>query len=94
MLAHANIFMLYTANMAAKAVQVSLDIDLLEKIDRDPETRAVGRSAFVTHAVELYFVAKQRAAVDEQLRRAYGGKAAELAKEVDELIEAQAWPPR
>jgi len=78
--------------MAAKAVQVSLDEALLARIDRDPEARAEGRSAFVRHAVEHYFDAKRRSAIDETLRRGYAGKAAEAAREIDGFIRAQAWP--
>lgn len=36
--------------MAAKPVQISLDPELLEKIDADPEARERGRSAFVREA--------------------------------------------
>jgi len=80
--------------MASKPVQVSLDSDLLERIDADPETRSQGRSAFVRRAVEHYLDAKRRADIDEALRKGYAGKAADAAEEVDDLIEAQTWPER
>jgi metal-responsive CopG/Arc/MetJ family transcriptional regulator len=37
--------------MTAKPGQISLDLELLEKIDTDPEARERGRSAFVREAV-------------------------------------------
>ncbi len=80
--------------MAARPVQISIDEQLLQRIDRDPETRKRGRSALVRSAVRLYLDAKQRRATDEAIRRAYEGKADELLAEIAELIGAQAWPAR
>jgi len=78
--------------MASRAVQISLDQALLKRIDQDPEARSLGRSAFLRHAVEQYFATKQRAGIDEALRRGYQGAAAQAAEEIDGLIESQAWP--
>ena len=78
--------------MAAKPVQISLDERLLRKIDRDPETRRRGRSAFIRSAVDLYFKATERQAMDEQLRRAYEGRSDELLAEIETLTRKQAWP--
>ena len=84
--------MLDSTHMAAKAVQVSLDEDLLERIDRDPETRQRGRSAVIRSALQLYLRAKERHAVDQAILQAYEGHADELLKEVEDLLEGQAWP--
>ncbi|HEV8239382.1 MAG TPA: ribbon-helix-helix protein, CopG family [Thermoanaerobaculia bacterium] len=78
--------------MAAKAVQISIDSELLRKIDRDPETRRRGRSAFVRSAVELYLAAKDRRRIDEELVAAYEGKADEMLSEIAELLPTQEWP--
>lgn len=79
--------------MAAKAVQISLDADLLAQVDRDPDAKRLGRSAFVRQALQAYLRWKARRDVDEQLRRGYGGKAArEWEEEIAPLMEAQAWP--
>ena len=78
--------------MAAKPVQVSIDTDLLTRIDRDPETRERGRSAFIRSAVELYLVAKDRHRLEAQLTRAYGGQADAMLEEVVELLGHQSWP--
>ncbi len=84
--------LLYAPIMGAKPVQISIDEELLERIDSDPEAKTKGRSAFVRSAVELYLAAKERQRVDEQLVAAYVGKADELLSEIAELLPAQAWP--
>lgn len=78
--------------MPAKPVQVSIDVELLRRIDSDPETREKGRSAFVRAAVSSYLDAKRRREVDAAIRSAYGGAEDEVQAEVAELMDAQAWP--
>ncbi|HEX9732133.1 MAG TPA: ribbon-helix-helix protein, CopG family [Thermoanaerobaculia bacterium] len=78
--------------MTAKAVQISMDTDLLGRIDADPEARRRGRSAFVRTAVKLYLRAKERREVEERLARAYEGKADALLEEIESLIGRQSWP--
>ncbi len=78
--------------MAAKPIQISVDMDLLNRIDRDPEVRERGRSAFIRSAVELYLAAKRRRAVDQQIASAYQGRADEMLEEIDDLMGSQAWP--
>ena len=80
--------------MAARPVQISMDEDLLERIDRDPETRERGRSAVIRSAIELYLKARDRQRIDEATRRAYGGRGHEILAEIEDLIEAQAWPEK
>jgi predicted RNA-binding protein YlxR (DUF448 family) len=69
-----------------------MDVALLERIDADPETRARGRSAFLRSAAELYLSAKDRRAIDEEIRRAYDGQADAMADEIAELLGQQEWP--
>jgi metal-responsive CopG/Arc/MetJ family transcriptional regulator len=78
--------------MSAKPVQISVDTDLLDRIDRDPEVQERGRSAFIRSAVELYLAAKRRRAIDEQISRAYEGHADSLHDEIADLMGDQAWP--
>jgi metal-responsive CopG/Arc/MetJ family transcriptional regulator len=78
--------------MAAKAVQVSLEQELLRRIDDDPETREKGRSAFVRSAVELYLRTKERRGIDDAITAAYAGRAEAMAAEVAELMSRQSWP--
>ena len=82
----------YDDMVPAKPVQVSIDVELLKRIDADPETRERGRSAFVRSAVASYLAAKQRRAIDVAIRAAYGGAADAMETEVSELLDAQAWP--
>lgn len=84
--------MMYIANMKAKPVQVSIDTELLERIDADPETRTKGRSAFIRSAVRHYFVVKERRQLEARLTRAYTGEADAMLDEVEDLLGAQAWP--
>ena len=76
----------------ARAVQISIDEELLARIDEDAEARAHGRSAFIRSAVRHYLGAKEEAAVDAALRAAYEGRADEAFAEIEPLIESQAWP--
>jgi metal-responsive CopG/Arc/MetJ family transcriptional regulator len=78
--------------MSAKPVQISMETELLERIDRDPEARAKGRSAFIRSAVEVYLTAKDRREVEERLTRAYAGQGDAMLEEVIELLGGQAWP--
>lgn len=78
--------------MAAKPVQISLDSELLERIDADPETRVRGRSAFVRAAVERYLAAKKRRDIDRRIAEAYRGQADAMLDEISDLIDAQQWP--
>jgi metal-responsive CopG/Arc/MetJ family transcriptional regulator len=78
--------------MAAKPVQVSLDGELLRRIDRDPEAKKLGRSAFIRNAVSAYLQAKERRDIDSAIRKAYQANAEDLVDEVEALLGAQAWP--
>ena len=43
-------------------------------------------------AVLFYLKARERADLDERIRKSYAGRAGELAAEVEGLPEAQEWP--
>lgn len=87
---HKNLW--YGMYMPTQAIQVSMDQELLKRIDRDPEVKKTGRSAFIRSAVELYLKAKQRRRIDAEIGRAYEGCADRMLDEVAELVEAQEWP--
>jgi metal-responsive CopG/Arc/MetJ family transcriptional regulator len=78
--------------MPAKPIQISVDLELLRRIDADPETREKGRSAFVRSAVSSYLAAKRRKAIDLAIGAAYGAAADAMEAEVSDLLGAQAWP--
>lgn len=80
--------------MAAKPVQISLDRELLARIDRDPQTRKQGRSAFIRDAVEMYLAAKRRRDVDRQIAIAYRDRSRELLADVEPWLGEQAWPEK
>jgi metal-responsive CopG/Arc/MetJ family transcriptional regulator len=80
--------------MPAKPVQISIDHELLARIDRDPQTKEQGRSAFIRDAVELYLATKRRRSVDRQIATAYGGKSHDLLVDAEAWIEEQAWPEK
>ena len=50
-----------------KAIQFTIDEALLRRIDRDPEVKRRGRSAFLRHAAEEY-LGRRRA---QEIRAAY-----------------------
>lgn len=84
--------LLHNAIMAVKPVQISMDGELLRKVDADPEAREKGRSAFIRSAVRLYLSAKERRRVDERISQAYSGQADGMLDEISDLVGAQAWP--
>ena len=94
MMAWANKKLLDTLHMAAKPVQISLDTRLLERVDRDPQTRKEGRSAFIRDAIELYLAARRRRTIDAQIFEAYADVDDELLAEATEWMEEQAWPAK
>ena len=71
-----------------------MDSEILKRVDRDPEARRLGRSAFIRAAVDVYLRAKDRRATDDAIRRAFGENADAMLADVDEIIEAQAWPKK
>ena len=78
--------------MPAKPIQISLDSELLARIDKDPEARKRGRSALIRSAVEVYLKAKERKHIEKRIREAYGGSEDDVSAEIEGLIGAQAWP--
>jgi predicted transcriptional regulator len=74
-----------------KAIQITMDDDLLAALDADPEVRRDGRSAVLRRAAAEYLRRRRAAAVDEQLRRAYteGGG---LGSEWSGWAEQGVWP--
>ena len=85
--------MWYYPNMPARPVQVSMDTELLRRIDADPEVRERGRSVFIRSAVEMYLRAKRRREIDARIASAYAERADDLLEEVADLMGGQEWPP-
>lgn len=63
--------MLYIMYM--KAIQVTFDDQLLERLDRDEEVQRDGRSAVLRRAADLYLRQRRQRSIADAYRRAYGG---------------------
>ena len=72
--------------MAPRTLQISLEPDLLDQIDADPEAREKGRSAFIRSAVRFYLKTKERQEIERQLAQAYAGEADSLLEEIEDLV--------
>lgn len=57
--------------MCMKAIQITFDEQLLEKLDGDAEVKQHGRSAVIRRAVAEYLRKRRRATIAEAYRRAY-----------------------
>jgi metal-responsive CopG/Arc/MetJ family transcriptional regulator len=55
-----------------KAIQITIDERLLERLDADDEVKRSGRSAVLRRAAAEYLRKKQRSAVAEAYERGYG----------------------
>ena len=74
-----------------KAIQVTFDETLLERLDRDPEVRERGRSAVLREAAAAYLVRKEAEVISDRYRAGYGGGGA-LDAELDGWAGEGAWP--
>jgi metal-responsive CopG/Arc/MetJ family transcriptional regulator len=55
-----------------KAIQITIDEQLLRAFDKDPEVRARGRSATLRRLLAEYLKGNRRAAIAQAYRRGYG----------------------
>ena len=78
--------------VAARSVQISLDQELLEQVDREPEAQRDGRSALIRRALRVYLELKRRREIDQAYLQGYGGQADEVFGEFAELLKGQSWP--
>ncbi len=72
-----------------KAIQITVDDPLLARIDRDPDVKRLGRSAVIRRAIDAYLRLRQKNAVADAYRRAYGGKE---PRELEGWVDEGAWP--
>ena len=79
---------MYSIHM--KAIQVTFDESLLEKLDADEEVKRHGRSAVMRRAVADYLRRRRSARIREGYRRAYGAK--ESASDLAGWIGEGTWP--
>lgn len=63
-----------------KPIQITIDDGLLERLDRDPDVAARGRSAVIRDAVSAYLASRRGRAIAEAYREGYAsGSPADLA---------------
>ena len=60
--------------MDMKAIQVTFDEALLERLDRDPAVRERGRSAVLREAAAAYLVRQQAEVISDRYRTGYGDR--------------------
>ena len=78
--------------MDMKAVQVTFDEALLERLDRDPAVRKHGRSAVLRAAAAEYLVRKEAEVIADRYRAGYGKDGAALDTELDGWTGEGVWP--
>ncbi len=74
-----------------KAIQITLDEDLLARLDADEEVRRDGRSAVFRRAAAEYLRERRKRAIADQYARAYRQKPG-LGAEFSGWEEEGAWP--
>lgn len=74
-----------------KTIQITIDPDLLHKIDSDEESMKKGRSAFLRQAARYYLEQKRLKSISDKYRSGYTQG---LAKDDDLTIweDEQVWP--
>lgn len=75
-----------------KAIQITMDEDLLSALDRDEEVKRQGRSAVLRRITRDYLERRVNDAVTKRYRKAYGGKK-DLGSEFAGWEDEGAWPP-
>ena len=73
-----------------KAVQITMDEDLLAQLDADDEVKKKGRSAVIRLAVTRWLRSRKEQLIVEEYRRAYGEEGG-LGEEWDGWEEQGAW---
>ena len=79
--------------MTMRAIQLTIDEDLLADLDADLEVKRRGRSAVIRQLAAEYLEARRRKAVTARYRKAYG-KEKGLADEFVGWEGEGVWPPR
>jgi len=74
-----------------KAIQFTLDEELLRRVDSDPEVKAKGRSAFLRNAIDAYLRSRRERSIGDAYRRAYRARPVQQ-DEFETSGGALAWP--
>lgn len=73
-----------------KAIQITMDEDLLRRLDESDETKRDGRSAVLRRAAEEYLLRRERARIRERYEAAYGSGG--LGPEFEGWEDEGVWP--
>jgi metal-responsive CopG/Arc/MetJ family transcriptional regulator len=74
-----------------KTIQITVDDELLARLDADDETRRDGRSAVFRRAANEYLRRRRRASITNDYRTGYGKKAG-LGAEFEGWESEGMWP--
>ena len=74
-----------------KNIQITIDPELLHKIDNDEESIKIGRSAFLRKAVRYYLEQKKLRSISEQYRSGYTHESAKN-DDLTSWEDEQVWP--
>ena len=74
-----------------KAIQVTFDEDLLERLDRQSSVKEHGRSAVLRQAAIEYLRRREAAAITARYQAGYGG-AESINDELEGWASEGAWP--
>ena len=74
-----------------KAIQITVDEELLAELEAAEEVRERGRSAVFRQAVREYLRRSRRAAIESQYRQAYGTKPG-VGNEFEGWEDEGEWP--
>ena len=77
--------------MYMKAIQITFDEVLLERLDRDPTVRERGRSAVLREAAAAYLARKEAEVIADTYRAGYGARA-EIDADLDGWAGEGVWP--
>ena len=77
--------------MYMKAIQITFDEALLERLDRDPAVRERGRSAVLREAAAAYLVRKEAEVISDAYRAGYGDEA-KIDADLDGWAGDGVWP--
>lgn len=76
-----------------KAIQITIDEELLERLDATEEVRREGRSAVLRRAAAEYLDRRRARVIRERYRKAYGSEGVQgLDDEFEGWEEEGVWP--
>lgn len=78
-------------NQLKKAIQITIDRDLLEDLDRNPKVRIDGRSAVIRQAVQEYLARAKAASIAKQYAAGYSVTKGLTDEEIAWWVDEGAW---